>query len=94
MIDYSIIDEPLIKWLQIKGYHIQTICRDDPVRSFLIWSEDHHNKVQIGVLEMDDINIKIGVYGGKRKRMEIKGKIADLHSVLNDAEAIALNWLR
>jgi hypothetical protein len=90
---YEQIDEILIPWLAQKGYQLQTSDRGEEVRAFLIWSPDHQNNAQIGIIGVKKQEIEIGVFDGQRRRERIISPLSELANALDKAERVAKQWI-
>ncbi len=91
--DYTKIDCILLPWLAAKGYQLQSRDRDEAVRAFLIWSDDHREKAQIGITSADQDRVEIGVFDGHRKRERFTCSLESLADSLNRAERLAKQWV-
>ena len=93
MLDYSKIDPELFSWAIAKGYTVQTRYRDDVVRGFEIWSKDNQKKTEIGITGLTDTNVELVVFDGRKQRERMFSSIDDLPTLLDRAEALALQWM-
>lgn len=87
------MDGCLESWAHTRGYHLQRFCRDDPVRSFEIWSPDHSKKAQIGISYLSENQVEITAFDGVRTRRKFVGVTGELSQLLDRAEAQARSWL-
>jgi hypothetical protein len=81
------------QWAASRGITIQTQYRDDEVRSFYIWSSDHSRKAHVGVSRINDNDVELTVFDGRKRRQRLSCDPESITSLLEEASELARSWI-